>query len=109
MPAYDDLRSKYFLPVRPLQYYLDALHKAGFKVHSLRKRTIEASVKEWYDFLAVYHEGVLGWVGGVEKIEGKAPTEEAVRDRLTLIRAAMDKIFKGKDRFDCCWTYVTAE
>lgn len=109
MAAYDDLRAKYFLPVRPLDYYLGALHTAGFRIHSLRKRTIEASVREWYDFLAVYHEGVLGWVGGVEKIEGKAPTEESVRDRLVLIRAAMDRIFKGKDRFDCCWTYITAE
>jgi ubiquinone/menaquinone biosynthesis C-methylase UbiE len=109
MAAYDDLRAKYFLPVRPLDYYIGALHAAGFKIHSLRKRTIEASVKEWYDFLAVYHEGVLGWVGGVEKIEGKAPADEAVKDRLALIRAAMERIFKGKDRFDCCWTYVTAE
>jgi ubiquinone/menaquinone biosynthesis C-methylase UbiE len=109
MAAYDDLRAKYFLPVRPLDYYIGALHAAEFKIHSLRKRTIEASVKEWYDFLAVYHEGVLGWVGGVEKIEGKAPADEAVKDRLALIRAAMERIFKGKDRFDCCWTYVTAE
>ena len=109
MAAYDDLRAKYFLPVRALDYYLGALHAAGFKVHSLRKRTIEASVREWYDFLAVYHEGVLGWVGGVEKLEGRAPSEEAVRDRLALIRAAMDRVFEGKDRFDCCWTYVTAE
>jgi hypothetical protein len=45
----------------------------------------------------------------VEKIEGKAAEEEAVKDRLALIRAAMERIFKGKDRFDCCWTYVTAE
>ncbi len=109
MPAYDDLRAKYFLPMRPLDHYLNALRTAGFRIHSLRKRTIEANVSEWYDFLAVYHEGVLGWVGGSEKIEGKRPAEEAVRDRLALIRAAMDKVFKGRARFDCCWTYVTAE
>ncbi|MFI5402502.1 MAG: methyltransferase [Planctomycetota bacterium] len=109
MAAYDDMRSKYFLPVKPLDHYLGALHAAGFRIVSLRKRTIEASVREWYDFLAVYHEGVLGWVGGAEKIEGKAPTEEAVRDRLALLRATMERVFKGRDKFNCCWTYVTAE
>lgn len=108
MKAYDELRAKYFLPVRPLDHYLRALRGAGFSIEAVANRTIEASVAEWYDFLAVYHEGVLGWVGGVEKIEGKAASEEAVKDRLTLIRAAMHRVFKGRDRFDCCWTYVTA-
>jgi ubiquinone/menaquinone biosynthesis C-methylase UbiE len=108
LEAYDELRAKYFLPVRPLAYYLDALRGAGFTIESVRNRTIEAGVEEWYDFLAVYHEGVLGWVGGVERIEGRAPSAEAVRDRLTLIRAAMDRVFRGRDRFDCCWTYITA-
>jgi SAM-dependent methyltransferase len=108
MKAYDELRAKYFLPVRPLDHYLDALRAAGFTIESVRNRTIEASVEEWYDFLAVYHEGVLGWVGGVEKIEGKPPTEEAVQDRLTLIRSAMKRVFQGRDRFACCWTYITA-
>lgn len=108
MAAYDDLRAKYFLPVRPLDHYVGALRGAGFRIESVRNRTIEAGVDEWYDFLAVYHEGVLGWVGGAEKIEGRPPSEDAVRDRLALIRAAMDRVFEGRDRFDCCWTYVTA-
>jgi len=106
--AYDDLRAKYFLPVRPLDHYLKALRAAGFGIESVKNRTIEASVDEWYDFLAVYHEGVLGWVGGVEKIEGRPPTEEAVKDRLALIREAMARVFLGRDRFDCCWTYITS-
>ena len=72
MPAYDELRSKYFLPVRPLDHYLNALRTAGFRIHSLRKRTIEANVTEWYDFLAVYHEGVLGWVHCTENILSEA-------------------------------------
>jgi SAM-dependent methyltransferase len=107
MAAYDDLRAKYFLPVRPLDHYLDALRAAGFRIEEVKNRTIQANVGEWYDFLAVYHEGVLGWVGGAEKIEGRLPSEEAVRDRLALIRTAMDRIFLGRDRFDCCWTYIT--
>ena len=94
--------------MRPLQHYLDALRAAGFAIEGVKNRTIGASVEEWYDFLAVYHEGVLGWVGGVEKIEGRAPSEEAVRDRLALIREAMRRVFEGRDRFDCCWTYITA-
>lgn len=109
MPAYDEMRAKYFLPVRPLDHYVGALRAAGFEIESLRNRTIEASVGEWYDFLAVYHEGVLGWVGGAEKIEGRPPSEAALRDRLELLRAAMDRVFGGRDRFDCCWTYLTAK
>jgi ubiquinone/menaquinone biosynthesis C-methylase UbiE len=108
MKAHDELRAKYFLPVRPLEHYLKALHAAGFSIECVTNRKIGASVEEWYDFLAVYHEGVLGWVGGVEKIEGKAPSDEAVKDRLALIRKAMGRVFQGRDRFDCCWTYITA-
>jgi len=39
---------------------------------------------------------VLGWVGGSVKIDGVAPGEEAVRDRLGLIRHAMDTLFGGR-------------
>jgi SAM-dependent methyltransferase len=108
MSDYDSLRAKYFLPVRPLDHYTTALRAAGFTIEDVKSRTIEAGVEEWYEFLAVYHEGVLGWVGGVEKIEGRPATEEAVKDRLALIREAMATVFHGRDRFDCCWTYLTA-
>ena len=39
---------------------------------------------------------MLGWVGGSVKIDGVAPGEEAVRDRLGLIRHAMDTLFGGR-------------
>ena len=108
MTAYDKLRNKYFLPVRPLQHYLDALTGAGFRIEEVSARPIEAEVKEWCEFLSAYHEGVLGWVGGVERIEGKAPTAQAVETRLSLIRAALERLFEGQQTFQACWTYITA-
>lgn len=107
MKQYDALRRKYFLPVRPLSYYLDALQTAGFRILQVTNRTIPARVDEWYQFLAVYHEGVLGWVGGAEKIEGRPPSETALDDRLKILRRAMNRVFEGRETFDCCWTYIT--
>ena len=107
MAQYDALRAKYFLPVRPLAHYTDALQAAGFTVDRVDARPIEADVPEWYDFLAVYHEGVLGWVGGAEKIEKRPPAEAAVQDRLRLLRQAMDRLFDGATSFLACWTYLT--
>jgi SAM-dependent methyltransferase len=109
MTAHEALRRKYFLPVRPLAHYTDALEGAGLCVLRTRAATIEADVGEWYDFLSVYHEGVLGWVGGTVKVEGGPPSDEAVRDRLALLREAMMRVFAGRETFDCCWTYITAE
>ncbi len=108
MAPYDKLRNKFFLPARPLDYYVGALGDAGFLVDSVERRSIEADVGEWYDFLAVYHEGVLGWVGGSERIEGAAPSEEAIRDRLAIMKQAMTRLFEGADTFQACWTYITA-
>jgi len=68
---------------------------------------VQARVVEWFEFLAAYHEGVLGWVGGVERIEGRAASEETVRDRLTLIREGLDRLFEGKDGFRASWTHIT--
>ncbi len=109
MKEYDVLRRKYFLPVRPLKHYVRALSEAGFQSISVTQQTIPAKVSEWFDFLSVYHDGVLGWVGGVDKIEGQPPTEESVRYRLDLMRRAMDTLFEGKSTFPCCWTYITCE
>ena len=58
---------------------------------------------EWTDFLSAYHEGVLGWVGGSERIEGVPPTEEAVADRLRLLRESVDRVFGGSS-FEAVWT-----
>jgi hypothetical protein len=31
-----------------------------------------------------------------------------VRDRLALIRHAMETLFGGRPAFRCCWTYINA-
>lgn len=108
MAAYDRLRHKFFLPVRPLAYYVQALEDAGFTgVHTSRER-IAARVDDWYDFLAVYHEGVLGWMGGSRRVDGADPSEEQVQVRLAMMRLAMDDLFHQRDAFSCCWTTLVA-
>jgi len=108
MEKHAALRRKYFLPVRPLEYYVDAMARAGFTIRDAHAATVDARTDEWYQFLSVYHEGVLGWVGGSEKVEGAAPSRAAVADRLELMARAMDVVFGGRASFPCCWTYVTA-
>jgi SAM-dependent methyltransferase len=106
-PRYAALRRKFFLPVRPLGHYLEALERAGFTVERVEHRTIEAGVADWRAFLATYHEGVLGWVGGSERVEGEPPGDEAVADRLELLGLAIDAVFAAPS-FDAVWTYVDA-
>ena len=36
--------------------------------------SIEARVDDWYELLRTYHDAVLGWVGGTEKIDGAPPS-----------------------------------
>jgi hypothetical protein len=106
-PRYATLRRKFFLPVRPLGHYLEALERAGFTIARVEHRTIEARTADWTAFLATYHEGVLGWVGGSERVEGEAPSEEAVADRLELLGLAVADVFDAAS-FDAVWTYVDA-
>jgi SAM-dependent methyltransferase len=109
MAAYDELRRKFFLPVRPLDHYLAALRDAGFRIVDVTRLPVEAHVDQWYEFLGTYHEGVLGWVGGSARIDGAPPSEAAVEDRLRLLRAAMARVFGGRPSFRALWTYVIAE
>lgn len=109
LTAHDDLRRRIFLPVQPLAYYLEALEAAGFEVLKSERRSILAQVDEWFDFLAVYHEGVLGWAGGAEKVTGVPPSVELIAARLELMRAAMDQVFDGRQEFHACWTYLTVQ
>ena len=109
MAAYDDLRRKVFLPVQPLEHYLEALEGAGFRILDVARIPVEAHVDQWYEFLSAYHEGVLGWVGGSERVDGAPPTEAAVGDRLRLLREAMRRVFEGRPSFRALWTYVDAE
>jgi SAM-dependent methyltransferase len=107
MASYDELRHTMFLPVRPLADYVEALERAGFDVVDIAHVPVEASLDEWADFLATYHEGVLGWLGGAERIEGVAATDEAVADRLRLLRESVARVF-GTPTFRAVWTYIEA-
>ena len=105
---YVELRQKFFLPVRPLSHYLSAFERAGFQVRSVEHRVVEAGRDDWRDFLGAYHEGVLGWVGGSERLEGAPPTEAAVADRLRLLAESVDRVF-AEPSFPAVWTYIEAE
>ena len=107
MRAHEHLRRKFFLPVRPLGYYLKALGKAGFIEPEVTYRAVEAAVEDWREFLGVYSEGVIGWVGGSAQVEGKPPSDKALRDRMELMRHAMTKVFGGRETFRAGWTYIT--
>jgi SAM-dependent methyltransferase len=106
--AYHELRRKFFLPVRPLAHYVGALEAVGFTVENVEHAVVVAHVDQWYEFLATYHEGVLGFVGGSERVEGSPPSPEAVDDRLRLLRSAIARVFGGRPSFRAVWTYVTA-
>ena len=70
MAAHAAYRDRVFLHPRPLDFYLETLELAGLKVESVREASIEARVDDWYELLRTYHDAVLGWVGGTEKIDG---------------------------------------
>ena len=108
LQTYLDWRDRVFLAPRPLDHYLDALGRAGFKIQEVTERTIEARVAEWYEFLAAYADAVLGWAGGSAKVDGAPATDEAAADRLELLRRSLETIFGGRPTFRCCWTYITA-
>ncbi len=107
MRAHAAYRDRVFLLPRPLDFYLEAFELAGLKVESVREASIEAGVQDWFELLATYHDAVLGWVGGTEKIDGAAPSPDAVTDRMELMRHAMDVLFHGRPTFQACWTYIT--
>jgi hypothetical protein len=107
MTAHAEFRDKVFRHPRPLDDYLETFELAGLKVESVREASIEARVGEWYELLATYSDAVLGWVGGTDKVDGAPPTEQAIADRLRLIRHAMDVLFHGRPTFQACWTYIT--
>jgi SAM-dependent methyltransferase len=109
MAAHDTLRKKYFLPVRPLSLYAEAIEGAGFEIIDTQSRSIAARVDEWHSFLAVYHEGVLGWLGGAQKVTGVPVDEATIARRKSLMRRAMDVIFEGRESFDANWTYIRAK
>ena len=108
MASHDRLRAKYFLPVRDLSAYENAIESAGFTIRDVRCASIEAQVEDWFGFLSVYHEGVLGWVGGAQRVTGIETPKEIIERRLALIHRCMDHIFEGRATFLANWTYIQA-
>lgn len=106
---HDKLRDKYFLPIRPIDFYTEELTKNGFKMIEVKTENIEARVDEWFDFLKVYHEGIIGWIGGSKKITGIEPTEEEINDRIEIIKTALNIIFENNNDFKACWNYIICE
>lgn len=107
MQAHAKTRDRVFLKPRTLEQYTQTLDAAGLTVTDVGEETIVADVKEWFEFLAAYHDAVLGWVGGTKKLDGAEPSPDAVQDRLAIMREAMDVIFGGRRTFNACWTYIT--
>ena len=106
MKAYDQLRRKYFLPVRPLACYLDALRTASFEIVEVYERVGDALVTEWGDFLGAYHEGVLGWAGGSKRIDDRSPSAETVACRKRLLHDALGALLHDQPSFPVCWTHI---
>jgi SAM-dependent methyltransferase len=109
LAAHHAHRDRVFMQPRPLDYYTDALTRNGLTVTDIGQETIVAVVDEWFELMTAYHEAVLGWVGGTRRVEGHEPSEEDVKDRLAIMRHAIDTIFGGRETFKACWTYITAE
>jgi len=109
LAAYEALRRRFFLPVRPLEHYLSVLQTAGFRIHEVVHLPIEARVDQWYEFLSTYHEGVLGWIGGSARVEGVTPPDSAVQDRLRVLGESMTRVFCGRPTFEAVWTYINAQ
>ena len=109
MEAHDKLRAKYFLPVRDISHYTDAFKQSRLDPVSITMERIPALVSEWYEFLSVYHEGALGWIGGAMKITGKSSSPEVVERRKALMWESMQRIFEGRPHFDACWNYFICE
>jgi SAM-dependent methyltransferase len=106
MDAHSAFRNRVFIEPRRLEFYLNALKGVGFQIEAVVEHNIRARVDDWYEFLSAYHDAVLGWVGGNEKVDGRTPTAEAIADRLSLIKQAIDTLFGGRTEFDACWTYI---
>jgi len=109
MKAHAEQRDRVFLKPRPLEYYTTALESAGLVVTDVHERTIVADVHEWFELMTAYHESVLGWVGGTPKLDGKTASAEELKDRLAIMRRAMETAFAGRSEFNACWTYISCE
>ncbi len=109
MEKYVELKDRYFLPIRNIDYYTDSLYKNGFVIKELKTIDIKANVKEWFDFLNVYDEGILGWIGGVQKVTGEIANLTDIQNRLDIMEEALNMIFNNQKNFNASWNYIICE
>jgi SAM-dependent methyltransferase len=106
MDAYGRVRSRYFPEPPTVDATVAAIESAGFEAEAVHRREVAVDTAEWAGFLAVYHEGVLPWVGGCRDVDGRPADAAAVGDRVRLIA---DGLRAGLGpRFRSAWTYVDA-
>ncbi len=55
----------------------------------------------------MYHEGVLSWVGGAQKITGKPCEPGIIEKRKKLMKQALSQVFLGRKSFEAVWTYLS--
>jgi len=109
MAAHRAFRDQVFLPPRPLARYVESLERSGLAVEEVSGRRITARVSEWREFLKTYSDAVLGWIGGTEKVDGRAPSADVLRDRDEILGRSLDALFGGEDTFACHWTFIRAK
>lgn len=109
MNAYTLLRQSVYPPSKPLDLYIDLLSDAGFKPLHYFEQVIDVSVNEMSDALLPYHDVILGWVGGSEKVEGWSPSNSALRDRIFLIKLSVKELYGTQHYLRCPWTYITCK
>lgn len=107
MSAYEEMRRRVYPPIKPIDLYLDALSEAGLKPLHHFEGWIDISTAELTDALLPYHDVILGWIGGSQHVEGKLPSQGALRDRFFLIKYCVDKFYAAQHNFRCPWTYIT--
>jgi ubiquinone/menaquinone biosynthesis C-methylase UbiE len=106
---YIELKDKYFLPIRDIEYYTNSLYENGFVIKEVKSIDVEATAKEWFDFLNVYDEGILGWIGGVKKISGEDANLTDIQNRLDIMEEALNRIFNNQKDFNASWNYIICE
>ncbi|GAA5107594.1 hypothetical protein [Haloechinothrix salitolerans] len=107
MSKHRQFRDSIFPPPRMLESYLENLAKSGFEVLHTFEQTTSVPLNDFAKGVSTYHEGVLSWIGGSEKVESISPTESAVQDRLFFIRYALETLFPGSEAIPFTWTYIT--
>lgn len=106
---YVQLKNKYFLPIRNIEYYTNSLYKNGFVIKEIKTIDVKSNVKEWFDFLKVYDDGILGWIGGVEKVTGDIANLTDIQNRLDIMEEAINIIFDNNKDFNASWNYIICE